>query len=333
MIASISQGGGFGGLFSYLLADEKEAKIIGGNVACRSVKGLTREFKAISDLNPQVTVIAKHIALAFAPEDGEIANSLKVEIAMRLLDELGYKNSQFLIVEHPRSDHDHNHDHLHIVVNVVGLDGERVKNGFEWRRTEKILRAIETEHHLTPVASSWEAERSNPTKGQFERYQRELAATAVDPSLPTPQLPVSTKLQDLIDEVVPLSPTMTDLVARLQAMDVEVRPKITRTGLVQGLSYSLDGVAFQGANLRGCSFPRLQARGVNYDQERDLPSLAAVARGEKLTLKTEPEIAPEVDVSPTPPKQQPDSLATLCIPIAVTRTKSKSKSQSHRLSI
>ena len=133
MIASITQGGNFGGLFGYLLADEKQAKIIGGNVACRSATGLTREFKAISDLNPQVTVVAKHIALAFAPEDGEVANSLKTEIAMRLIEELGYKNSQFLIVEHPRSDHDHNHDHLHIAINIVGLDGERVKNGFEWR--------------------------------------------------------------------------------------------------------------------------------------------------------------------------------------------------------
>jgi hypothetical protein len=296
MIASISQGGSFGGLFGYLLADEKKAKIIGGNVACRSVKGLTREFKAISDLNPQVTVIAKHIALAFAPEDGEIANSLKAEIAMRLLDELGYKNSQFLIVEHPRSDHDHQHDHLHIVVNVVGLDGERVKNGFEWRRTEKILRSIETEHNLTPVACSWEAKRSLPTKGQSERYRREVAAAEADPSLPMPELPISTKLQDLIDEVVPHSPTITDLVARLQSKGVEVRPKITRTGLVQGLSYSLDGVAFQGAHLRGCSFPKLQARGVNYERERDLPALNAVARGEKLTVKIETEIVPEVEL-------------------------------------
>jgi Relaxase/Mobilisation nuclease domain len=296
MIASISQGAGFGGLFGYLLADEKEAKIIGGNVACRSVKGLTREFKAISDLNPQVTVVAKHIALAFAPEDGEIANSLKAEIAMRLLDELGYKNSQFLIVEHPRSDHDHNHDHLHIVVNVVGLDGERVKNGFEWRRTEKILRAMETEHDLTPVACSWEAARSLPTKGQSERYRREVAAAEADSTLPKPELPVSTKLQDLIDEVIPYSSTMTDYVARLQSQGVEVRPKITRTGLVQGLSYSLDGVAFQGAHLQGCSFPKLQARGVSYERERDLPALNAVARGEKLTVKIEAEIAPLLEL-------------------------------------
>lgn len=322
MIASISQGGGFGGLFGYLLADEKEAKIIGGNVACRSVKGLTREFKAISDLNPQVTVVAKHIALAFAPEDGEIADSLKVEIAMRLLDELGYENSQFLIVEHPRSDHDHNHDHLHIAINVVGLDGERVKNGFEWRRTEKILRALETEHNLTPVVCSWDAKRSLPTKGQSERYRREVAAAEVDLTLPTPELPVSTKIQDLIDEVIPYSPTMTDYVARLQSKGVEVRPKITRTGLVQGFSYSLDGVAFQGAHLQGCSFPKLQARGVNYERERDLPALTTVARGEKLTVMTELDFTPEVET-----KQQPDD-DYITIDAFVVEEKSERKSQS-----
>jgi Relaxase/Mobilisation nuclease domain len=322
MIASISQGAGFGGLFGYLLADEKESKIIGGNVACRSVKGLTREFKAISDLNPQVTVVAKHIALAFAPEDGEIADSLKVEIAMRLLDELGYENSQFLIVEHPRSDHDHNHDHLHIAINVVGLDGERVKNGFEWRRTEKILRAMETEHNLTPVACSWEAKRSLPTKGQSERYRREVAAAEVDSTLPTPELPVSTKIQDLIDEVIPYSPTMTDYVARLQSKGVEVRPKITRTGLVQGFSYSLDGVAFQGAHLQGCSFPKLQARGVNYERERDLPALTTVARGEKLTVMTELDFTPEVET-----KQRPDD-DYITIDAFVVEEKSERKSQS-----
>ena len=323
MIASISQGAGFGGLFGYLLALEKSAKIIGGNVACRSVKGLTREFKAISDLNPQVTVIAKHIALAFAPEDGEIANSLKAEIPMRLLDELGYKNSQFLIVEHPRSDHDHNHDHLHIVVNVVGLDGERVKNGFEWRRTEKILRALETEHDLTPVACSWEAARSLPTKGQSERYRREVVAAEADPTLPTPELPVSTKLQNTIDEIIPYSPTMTDYVARLQSKGVEVRPKITRTGLVQGLSYSLDGVAFQGAHLQGCSFPKLQARGVNYERERDLPALSAVARGEKLIVMTEVDFTPEVEAD-----EQLVNVEFITVPAVVVKEKSERKSQS-----
>jgi Relaxase/Mobilisation nuclease domain len=329
MIASISQGGGFSGLFGYLLADEKEAKIIGGNVACRSVKGLTREFKAISDLNPQVTVIAKHIALAFAPEDGEIANSLKAEIAMRLLDELGYKNSQFLIVEHPRSDHDHNHDHLHIAVNIVGLDGERVKNGFEWRRTEKILRSIETEHNLTPVACSWESKRSLPTKGQSERYRREVAAAEADPSLPIPELPVSTKIQDTIDRVIPYSQTMTDYVARLQSQGVEVRPKITRTGLVQGLSYSLDGVAFQGAHLQGCSFPKLQARGVSYERERDLPSLMAVAKGEKLTVEIDVEFTPEVELN----KQADDDYITIQAFVVEEKSERKSQSRSYGMSM
>jgi Relaxase/Mobilisation nuclease domain len=288
MIGSISQGGNFGGLFRYLLDPEKKAIIIGGNVASSSIGGLTREFQAVANLNPQVEVTVKHIALAFAPQDGEVARSLKEEIAIELLTKLGYENSQYIIVEHPRSDRDHNHDHMHIVANTVGLDGSRVKNGFEWRRTEKILREIEQENDLTPVACSWESKRSLPTKGQSERYRREVAAAESDPSLPKPELPVSTKLQDLIDEVISHSATMSDYVARLQSQGVEVRPKITRTGLVQGLSYSLDGVAFQGAHLQGCSFPKLQARGVSYERERDLPALSAVARGETLTLKVEP---------------------------------------------
>jgi hypothetical protein len=173
--------------------------------------------------------------------------------------------------------------------------------------------------NLTPVACSWEAARSLPTKGQSERYRREVAAAEADPNLPKPELPVSTKLQDLIDEVIPHSPTMTDYVARLQSKGVEVRPKITRTGLVQGLSYSLDGVAFQGAHLQGCSFPKLQARGISYERERDLPSLMAVARGEKLTVKIEAEIAPKVEL---------DDLESEIIRVFVRKDPVKSESES-----
>ena len=252
---------------------------------------------------------------------------------MRLLDELGYQNSQFLIVEHPRSDHDHNHDHIHIAVNIVGLDGERVKNGFEWRRTEKILRSIETECDLTPVACSWEAARSLPTKGQSERYRREVAAAEADPNLPTPELPVSTKIQDLIDRVIPYSSTMTDYVARLQSKGVEVRPKITRTGLVQGLSYSLDGVAFQGAHLQGCSFPKLQTRGVSYERERDLPALGAVARGEKLEVMTEVEPEEELVLDFTPEDEQLVDLEFIRVPAVVVKEESEHESQSYGLSM
>ena len=144
-----------------------------------------------------------------------------------------------------------------------------------------------------------------------------------DPNLPKPQLPVSTKLQDFIDEVIPHSPTMTDLVARLQSKGVEVRPKITRTGLVQGLSYSLDGVAFQGAHLQGCSFPKLQARGVSYERERDLPALSAVARGEKLTLEIKVDFTPEVE-----PDEPLVDLEFIRVPAVVVKEKSERKSQS-----
>ena len=188
------------------------------------------------------------------------------------------------------------------------MDGERVKNGFEWRRTEKILRSIEQEHNLTPVACSWESARSLPTRGQSERYRREVAAAEADPNLPTPELPVSTKLQDLIDEVIPYAPTMTDYVARLQSK----------------------GVAFQGAQLQGCSFPKLQKRGVSYERERDLSALNAVARGEKLELDIALDFSTEVE-----PEEELVDLEFIRVPAVVVKEHSKrpSQSQSYGLSM
>jgi hypothetical protein len=78
-------------------------------------------------------------------------------------------------------------------------------------------------------------------------------------------------------------------------------------------------VAFQGANLRGCSFPKLQARGVNYERERDLPALNAVARGEKLVVKIEAEIDPEVKL---------DNLESNIIRVFVRKDLAKNESES-----
>jgi hypothetical protein len=83
-------------------------------------------------------------------------------------------------------------------------------------------------------------------------------------------------------------PTMTELVRRLQAKGVQVRPNIARTGHISGISYRLDRVAVKGSVLgRAFSFEGLQKeQGVRYDRARDLPALEDAAR---LTKGLEPE--------------------------------------------
>ena len=77
------------------------------------------------------------------------------------------------------------------------------------------------------------------------------------------------------------------------------------------------------------SFPKLQARGVSYERERDLPALSAVARGEKLTVEIEVEFTPEVK----PNKQPDDDYITIQAFVVEEKSERKSQSRSYGMSM
>ena len=125
MIGNLETGRNFGGLFQYLLASDKNARIIGGNVAGTSVKELTQEFNYCADQRRSTTKPVKHLILSFAPEDGHVSDEVKIRIAEKAVNGLGYIDNQYVIINHDRNDpgHDwnHDHDHIHIVVNMVTI--------------------------------------------------------------------------------------------------------------------------------------------------------------------------------------------------------------------
>ena len=130
MIGQIEHGSNFGGLFRYLLATDKGARIIGGNAAGETIEQLTQEFNNCADQRRTTTKPLKHFILSFAPEDGEVSDNLKQEIATQAIQRLGYIDNQYVVIDHQRQDpgHDwnHDHDHIHIAVNMITLEGQRV---------------------------------------------------------------------------------------------------------------------------------------------------------------------------------------------------------------
>lgn len=295
MIGHIETGSDFGGLFRYLLASDKGARIIGRKCFGQTTRELSLEFTYCADQRRTTQKPVKHLMISFAPEDGFVEDETKTRIADKALERLGYTDNQYLIVDHQRDDpgHDwnHDHDHIHIVVNMVTIGGERINDHQDKRKFEAFLREQEKVENLTQVVPSWEKERRSPTHGQVQRYKREQKDYQAGLRDKPPEMPVSQKLQHLIDEATREQSTMTQFVARLQHQGVEVRPKITRNNIVQGISYCLDEVQFPGSRLRNCSFPKLQKeRGVDYEAERDLPALKKAAAGEIVELDTSDEL-------------------------------------------
>ena len=273
MIGNITKGADFGGLFEYLLDQKKDAVIIGGNVGAKTPSKLEREFLTFSTLNQRVKKVVNHISIGFAPQDGVVDPQLQARIADRIISEMGYQNSQYLIVAHGRNDsgHDypHNHDHIHIVANSVDLDGRWVNDFQSFRRLEKILREIERDEHLREIESSWQVKKRAPTHGQTQRYKRELREVAAG-ERQMANLPVIERLQMAIDTAAKESSTVVAFAQTLAERGISTKLKITRTGLVRGISYSLDGVNFQGNQLYDCSLPKIQSvRGLSFNPRTD----------------------------------------------------------------
>lgn len=295
MIGKITTGSNFDRLFRYLLKDDKQARLIGGDrlLLEPNAKELASQFNWIASTRPTTKKPVKHLSIGFAPTDGVVDDSIKVAISEAVVNGLGYTNNQWIAIAHGRNDpgHDwqHDHDHIHIVINAIDFNGERVSDSFDKTRLEKILRELEKEYDLTTVVSSHECDRAAPRRSrdrqrpktnQLKRYQRESRKYPDK----TPEIPMMAKLEAAIDVASRDKPTMTSFIGRMQQLGIDVRPRITEKGRKR-ISYRLGNFKVRGVPLHNGSFPKLiSERGIDFDEVRDNPAIDAAYHGRSVEI-------------------------------------------------
>lgn len=233
MIGNQTKGRGFRGVLNYLL-EKQESQLIGGNMIGVTPRELASEFGISIQLNPHVKRTVYHASLSLLP--GQRLNDEQWNaLAASYLERMGFTDNQYIVVRHS----DRLHDHIHIVASRVRLDGSCVHDGWDYRRSEEIIRQLERDYNLTPVTPSWEVERRNKTKGQFEQNRREVAAEQ------SPTASVRETIQDIADRVIQECTTPEQFIEKMQDAFVMVQTRIRRDGSISGISYQyeLDGVA------------------------------------------------------------------------------------------
>jgi len=290
MIGNITTGTNFKGLFSYLLKESKQANILGGEHIWlqNDVNKLSAQFKHIAQFRPSTQKPVKHISIGFAPDDGEVNQSIKLEIAKEIVNKLGYNNNQWIVIEHQRddSDHDwkHKHDHIHLVINGINLDHKRVKDSFDKTRLEKILRKLEKEKQLTQVESSKKKDLSRIKSSQLRKYQRETNEFKQKKRSTPPDLPTMAILQSAIDACSCDRPDLKTFLGRLQHLGIEPKPYISDKGRKR-ISYSYKGINVKGSKLHNGSFPKLiKKRGITFSQTSDSQTIRNTYKGIKINL-------------------------------------------------
>jgi hypothetical protein len=155
VIAKIARKGmGFRGAANYLLRageplERRDARIIGGNMAGKTPRELAAEFGGFRKLRPNLSRPVFHVSLSNPPTDRALSDAEWNEIAVRVLDGLGYGQAPFVAIRHE----DTAHQHIHILASRIDATGKTVDDTHDYRRAKTILSGIERDYGLTPISS------------------------------------------------------------------------------------------------------------------------------------------------------------------------------------
>ena len=185
---------------------------------------MAREFGEVRQLRPTLGKAVVYVALSLPPGE-HLTDDQWRTVGHRHLAHMGLTENQYVMSRHTDTDH----EHIHLVANRITFTGAVVSDSQDWKRQEALMRTLEREYGLTPVAPSREAERKAPTKGE-----NEYAARTGQPS-------IKQQLQGLCDAAMQDCPSLSDYVERLEAVGVEVIPTVQLNGAkVSGLMYRLE---------------------------------------------------------------------------------------------
>lgn len=254
MIAKHIKGKCFRGVLDYL-HEKQHSLIIGSNMAGDSPRILSAEFSLAKELNPKLRKIVSHSSLSL-PKTENLDNDTWNAIANDYLEGMGFSGCQYVVYRHG----DRDHDHIHIVASRVRItDGTTVNDSWDFVKSMKLVRELETKYQLTPTLFENQKLQRGQTTGELRQILR------------TGERSVRSRLQQTIDAETELPITMPEFVDRLKERGVNVQVSLTQTRQIQGISYQLEGIAMRGTHLgRAYTFPGLQRhRQISYNHKRD----------------------------------------------------------------
>jgi len=290
VIGKITTGSCFRGLVDYLLDSNKMPQIVDTNLAGGDRNTMTWELNTCARQRSSTKKPVKHISVGFAPDDGEL-NSLTIEeIAISIIDGLGYKDNQYLVVRHgrvdPKHDRNHEHDHFHILINMINFEGKRIEDGYDKKRLESILRQQEIKHNLTIVVSSEQRKYKASTTGQVQRMMREAEEYQTEVKSERPVVTHALKIQSGIDLASRDLPSLSVFLARLQRLEIDPKLRVEEDRIT-GISYRLQDFKIRGCKLHQAGSSQLLKHRVTYDSQQDM--LAVCQANQNETIELEPE--------------------------------------------
>ena len=131
-------------------------RIIGSdNIFISDYAKMVQSFEAVHGFMPGKENPAGHISISFDTADASrLTDKFMAQLAKEYMEGMGIKDTQYLIVRHLET----GHPHFHIVYNRVNLHGKAVDERNNYKRSDKVVKAIKDKYGLTysPLKQKYE---------------------------------------------------------------------------------------------------------------------------------------------------------------------------------
>ncbi len=209
--------------------------ILDSNMSTKSKEAILKQFELIASKKPLLNRNCFHVSLAVGSTE-KISDDDFIRIGNTYLKEMGFNETQYLMIRH----FDTEHPHIHIIANRVDYNGNVVSESHNRYRTQLALREIEKEYNLEKVENSFSKSRNkkerNVTKGEITLFER------------TGEYSKLIKLEAILKNGFKISKNISEFIQNLNREKVGVYFNI-KDDKVLGVSYNYEAIAVKGRNM------------------------------------------------------------------------------------
>lgn len=262
MIAKQIKGKDFYGVLAYnqKKVDNKQGDIIDTNISGTSVIQQTKEFNIVRQLRPNVSKVVYHTSLNL-PYSDKLTNAEFGCLARDYLYGMGFTDNQYIIYKHT----DQEHAHIHIVANRIKYSGDIVSDSLDYKRSESLIRKLETKYNLTQLTPK--TENIVLSRGEIEKCLR------------TGETPDRLELYTIITELLKQNVAMNEFLEKLKGKKIDVKLNKTKAGKITGISFKFKDTLYKGSKInRNLSWSNL-VKQLKYEQIRNHNPLHQIDSG------------------------------------------------------
>ena len=225
--------------------EKSGSSLLGHNLFCSTIEEQNEAMLGGAWQSHRVKKPMIHYAISLAPGE-RLKDSEWRRLAKQYMREMGYTDNQYLLVRHTDTPH---HDHAHLVINrVQRTTGKAVCLGWDYYKSQALVRKLEEQFNLSPVRASWEP--------FTESLPGDEPLLSVPPEVAHRQA-VKEQIRSALNASLIGCENLKDFKPRVEAKGIQVE-LYEHYGELKGIAFSADNERFTGSQIgNGYSLPKL----------------------------------------------------------------------------